>query len=676
MSAETVKHANALKNESSPYLLQHAHNPVNWYPWNREVLEQAKSEDKLLIISIGYSACHWCHVMERECFEDEETAAIMNRHFINIKVDREERPDVDQVYMHAVQLMTGRGGWPLNCIALPDGRPIYGGTYFPKAQWIQVLTSIADFYRNDRNKCHEYAGELTAAVQKPELFPGNKRNDFSRSSVETAYLNWKPGFDLKEGGPNRVPKFPLPNNFEFLLQYAWHEDHHECAGYVELTLDKMAYGGIYDQLGGGFARYATDAYWKVPHFEKMLYDNAQLVSLYANAWKVFKKPLYQDVVYETLSFIDREMTDTTGGFYSAIDADSEGVEGKYYIWKKEELSSLPVDQAALFSDYYNVGQKGLWEHDQYILLRGESDESFAFRNGISVDELKALIQHCRKLLLAEREKRIRPGLDDKMLVSWNSLMLKGYLDAYRAFNEPRFLEAAEKNMNFMISHCTKNDGGLYHAYKNGSAKINGYLEDYAAFIDASIAFYEVTFREEYLTRARQLADYCFRHFYDEAAGMFYFTSDDDDPLIARKMETTDNVIPASNSIMAKALFMLGSYFPESNFRKTASAMLAQMIEPFERYPSSYSNWGILLFGFVYPWYEVAVTGENRLSVAGALSREYIPSGVIASGTGQSTIPLLMNRTTAHKTLIWVCSDQQCRLPVEQVEDCLMLIEKK
>ncbi|MBA2407111.1 MAG: thioredoxin domain-containing protein, partial [Chitinophagales bacterium] len=439
----SYKYTNHLIHESSPYLLQHAHNPVNWYAWNDETLKKARDENKLLLVSIGYSACHWCHVMEHESFEDEKTAQIMNEHFICIKIDREERPDIDQVYMTAVQLMTGRGGWPLNCIALPDGRPVYGGTYFPKEQWNDVLLNLANLYETDPEKAEEYADKLTTGIQQAEIVKSNtEKPEFSLSLLNETVAAWKGHFDTKEGGSDYAPKFPLPNNYRFLLRYAHEVKDEAVMKQVELSLRKMAFGGIYDQIGGGFARYSTDSLWKVPHFEKMLYDNAQLVSLYSEAYQATKEPLYKQVVYETLEWVKREMTNEEGAFYSALDADSESEEGKFYVWTKAELQQILGSDFNLFSDYYNVNRTGYWEHDNYILLRDKTDEEFAKENKMDFSALQKKIEELKVKMLDVREKRVRPGLDDKTLTSWNAMMMRGYADAYMVFGEKEFLDAA------------------------------------------------------------------------------------------------------------------------------------------------------------------------------------------------------------------------------------------
>lgn len=669
------KFTNALIKETSPYLLQHAHNPVNWHAWNDATLAKAKSENKLLLISIGYSACHWCHVMEQESFENEQVALIMNDRFINVKVDREERPDIDQLYMHAVQLMSGRGGWPLNCIALPDGRPVYGGTYFTKPQWMDVLIQVSEFFVRDKTKCLEYAEELANGVNKMErIVKIESDTSFSKDDLNTCYEQFKKQFDSTEGGPNKAPKFPLPANYVFLLRHYFHSKNETCLQHVLLTLRKMAYGGIYDQLGGGFARYSTDKLWKVPHFEKMLYDNAQLVSLYSEAFQLTKENLFKEIVYDTIDFIKRELTSPDGSFYSALDADSEGVEGKFYVWTKSELNEILMDDTELFFDFYNVNELGYWEHDNYILMRNESDEEFSKRNHISVADLKSKIKTLKEKLLNIRNNRIRPGLDDKQLTSWNALMLKALVDAYLVFDEQRFLEIALRNANFIVSKILKKDGSLFHSYNKGIATINGFLEDYCFTIEAFITLYKATGAEQWLSFSIQLINYCMENFYDETSGMFYFTSANDEKLFSRKMELHDNVIPASNSSIAKSLFMLGHYFGNEKFINMAKQMLMNIKEDLLHYPNAYANWAQVMQYFAFNFYEICIIGNESLEKLKSLNQYYFPNQLISSSTHESALPLLKNRFIENKTLIYVCIDSTCQLPVTHVEDAFQLFK--
>lgn len=665
------EHTNALIDETSPYLLQHAHNPVDWVAWNDESLARAKKEQKPMLISVGYSACHWCHVMEHESFEDSTVAAFMNEHFVCIKVDREERPDVDQVYMNAVQLMTGRGGWPLNCFALPDGRPLYGGTYFTKEQWLDVLQRVANIWENDREKALEYATNLTQGIKQSELI--QKSSDTSKMTKEEIadlVKKWSSEFDNREGGPNRAPKFPLPNNYEFLLRYAFFSEDKEVQSHIDLTLQKMAFGGIYDQVGGGFARYSVDGIWKVPHFEKMLYDNAQLVSLYSEAYQATKKPLYKEIVEETMDFIEREMTSKEGAFYSALDADSEGEEGRFYVWKEDELKSVLGDDFDWAKDYYNINQKGFWEHDNYILLRDETDEDFAKQKVWSVDELKTKVAAVKAKLVAERSKRIRPGLDDKQLTSWNALMLKGYADAYRVFGNEAYLKIALKSADFILKTQRNEDGGLWHSHKENRSTINGFLEDYCFTIEALISLYQATFDKKWLDEADALTKYTIEHFYDAESGMFYFNSNSDTQLIARKMELTDNVIPASNSSMAKGLFLLGHYFDNAEYLKIAEQMFQNVKPSLSQGPSWYSNWLELALYQAYSFYEIAIVGNDAETKRAELEQHYQPNRMLVGGKTESGLPLLENRLIEGDTRIYVCVDKACQMPTSDVSNAI------
>jgi len=675
-------YTNSLINETSPYLLQHAHNPVDWHAWNAETLELAKKENKLILISIGYSSCHWCHVMEHECFEDEEVAAIMNQNFINIKVDREERPDIDQVYMNAVQLITGKGGWPLNCITLPDGRPIWGGTYFPKKNWINALTQLAELYAETPEKAIDYAEKLTEGVKNSDLIPFNNTTEgFSTEDLKSAVAEWKQTMDFDLGGRRGAPKFPMPNNYQFLLRYAIQSEDNEILNYVNTSLTNMALGGIYDQIGGGFARYSVDKKWHVPHFEKMLYDNGQLVSLYAEAYQATKNELYKNTVYQTLQFIEREQTSSEGAFYSSLDADSNNKEGKleegaFYVWTKEELKSILKNDFELFSDYYNVNNYGFWEHDNYVLIRKDNIAAILNNHAISISELEAKVTFWQKVLLKERNKKDKPRLDDKSLTSWNALMLKGYINAYTAFNEQHFLDVAIKNATFIYSKQLQASGNLNHNYKNGKSTINGYLEDYATVIDAYIALYEATFNETWLNTAKQLTDYTFDHFYDTERAMFYFTSNEDPNLITRKMEIEDNVIPASNSIMARNLFKLSHYYSNSYYLKVSKQMLANVKDRTQKYGSGFSNWLQLMADFSGDYYEIAISGENAFEKLHELNENYIPNKLIAGSIKNSKLPLMEGRYNESETYIYICVDGACKLPESDTEKALNQIKVK
>jgi len=673
---ETFKHTNQLIHESSPYLLQHAHNPVNWYPWGEEALAKAKEENKLIIISIGYAACHWCHVMEHESFEDEEVAKYMNDNFIAIKIDREERPDIDQVYMNAVQLLSGSGGWPLNCIALPDGRPVYGGTYYPKAQWMNLLQQVAAFVKSDAQKAEEQANALTQGVQQSELVQMNvEESTNTLKDLDGIVEFWRDKMDFVNGGNNRAPKFPMPVSYQFLLHYNYLTANKAALEITTLTLDKMADGGIYDQVGGGFARYSTDAIWKAPHFEKMLYDNGQLVSLYAKAFQQTKDPYYKTIIEETLAFIEREMTSPENGFYSSLDADSEGEEGKFYVWTSNELDEVLGSSSPLIKDYYSVSGSGNWESGNNILFKTKTDEKIADKHKLSLKQLEEEVAKAKAILLEKRTERIRPGLDDKILCSWNGLMLNGYVDAYRVLNKEEYLSKALANANFILKKMKRKDGGLNRNYKNGKSNINGFLDDYSSLIQGFLNLYQATFDEQWLQEAEALMNYSLLHFYDEKSGMFFYTSNLDKALIARKMELTDNVIPASNSEMAKNLYILGKILYKEDYISKSKTMLNNVKSQTAGGMSYYANWDILLAWLVSEPHEVVIVGSACLEKRKEFDQHYLPNVFFAGGQKEGKFEILENKLVDGQTTIYVCQNKVCQLPKVAVSDALKQITK-
>ena len=675
MTEENHKYTNTLVNETSPYLLQHAHNPVNWNPWNEETLEKAKKENKLLLISIGYSACHWCHVMEHESFEDSVVAKVMNDNFICIKVDREERPDVDQIYMTAVQLMNQRGGWPLNCIALPNGKPFWGGTYFRKEDWKNQILEISEIYKTQTERVIEFADKLSLGIQQVENISENTDEAvFSWRDLDNMVDAWSEKFDNIEGGANGAPKFPMPNSYNFLLKYSHLSGKSYVSDHVELTLNKMAFGGIYDQIGGGFARYSTDKYWKAPHFEKMLYDNGQLVSLYSDAYLKFQNPIYKDIVFESLEFVERELMAKNGAFYSALDADSEGEEGKFYVWNYQELKNLITADFQIFKDYYNINEVGLWEHENYILLRKKSKKRIANKHNISVSDLEIKIENWKKVMMKQRDKRIRPGLDDKSLTSWNSLMLKGYVDAYMAFGDKHHLDIALKNANFIVNIQMSKDGKLLHSYKDGRSTINAYLEDYALTITSFIRLYEATFDKKWLIYSEKLTEYAISHFYDSKTGMFFFTSDLDPALIARKMEINDNVIPASNSVMANSLFDLGTILDKENYKQMSIKMLNNVKNQMSSYAAGYANYASLMLKQIHPFYEVAIIGKDAHSKTMDINTKYNPNKLFVGDFGESNLELLKGKYVKGTTMIYVCENKACQLPTNNTVEAIKLLK--
>lgn len=667
--------ANSLINETSPYLLQHAYNPVNWLPFGEKAFEKAREENKPLLISIGYSACHWCHVMEHESFEDSEVAALMNASFINVKVDREERSDVDMLYMQAVQLMTGRGGWPLNCFVTPDGRPFYGGTYFKKEQWKTVLKNLAGIYRDDQEKVNKYADELTAGIRQSELLTTTLSEDKALNSdmLMACVAKWKTRLDAENGGPNRAPKFPLPSNYRFLLRYAVQVNDIDLLNHVNLTLTKMAFGGINDQLHGGFARYSTDMLWKVPHFEKMLYDNAQLISLYCEAFVLTKNELYKEVALQTLGFVKSEWYNKEGYLFSAYDADSDGEEGKYYVWKKEDLQDLLGEHFALFANYFEINETGYWEEGNYILMRSENVAGILIEFNLTKTELHHQIDRCKEILRQEAKSRIKPGLDDKTITSWNAMMSSACAHAYLAFGEVEFKEMALTSLRFINKQLTLPDGRLLRTYKNGEAKIDAFLEDYAFVIEAQLNAYLISQDEDYLKQAQNLAKICLTEFHNPGSDLLYYTGKTASQLVTKTSETSDNVTPASNSQMAINLFYLGSYFGNSEWLEKSNKMLKVVLPQMQDYGSGYSNWACLALHLVYPFKEIVIVGNHVNENLQELWQHGITNAIFAVHASASDLPLVKNRFIEGQTTIYVCENNTCRLPVTSVEGALKLL---
>ena len=670
------QYSNKLIDQTSPYLLQHAHNPVNWQPWGDEAIEQAKREDKLILISIGYAACHWCHVMEHESFEDVGVSEVMNSNFVCVKVDREERPDVDNYYMTAVQLMQQQGGWPLNVIAMPDGRPIWGGTYFTKDTWVKNLLAIADYYRKNKNETEEYAASLQNGIEQASL-TAELENVVPANSklLEGGVTGWKQRFDMENGGRVGAPKFPMPVTLEFLLYYGFMKNDKTVLDFVEITLEKMARGGIYDQVGGGFARYSVDDKWKVPHFEKMLYDNGQLLSIYSKGFQQFKNDEFKTVVYETVDFLERELMDGTGAFYSSLDADSEGEEGKFYVWNEAKLKAIIKEDFDLFSSYFHVDSMGFWEQGNYILLRDVSDESFAKKCNISVEELQHKVANWKKVLLAERTKRIRPGLDDKTLTSWNALVIQGLVDAFIAFQDEQFLDLAQKNANFIKQNVLLENGKLFHNWKNGRTSVDGFLEDYSITIQAFISLFEASGDESWLTLSVKLTDYTFTHFYDEKSGLFYFSEKNDNSVLTNHFQKEDNVVPAANSVMANNLHRLYLLLGKTEYREISEKMAHHVTKQFSKYPMAYANWGRLILMKTEPFFEVAIVGEDAEKIRRELQKLFQPNVLFAFSETDSKIPILSNRSITGKTLIYVCEEGVCQLPVETAVKAMEILNE-
>jgi len=694
--AHAAPHTNRLAEETSPYLQQHAHNPVDWYPWGPEALGRAQAEQKPILVSIGYAACHWCHVMERESFENEAVAAVMNTHFVCIKVDREERPDVDQIYMDALHAMGLQGGWPLNVFLTADAKPFYGGTYFPKGNWVKLLNNIGQAYAGEHRAELEQsaerfmevigASELSkygahnqnasqeadySALQAIGVVPETGPAGVSEEEFKLLVYNLGVQFDREHGGMNRAPKFPMPSIWRFLLRAHAISGSRAVLDQAVLTLRQMAWGGIYDQAHGGFARYSVDGEWLAPHFEKMLYDNGQLVSLYSEAFQITQDELFREVVYDTIEFVRLELTNDEGGFYSSLDADSEGEEGRFYVFTKDELREILGDEEPLFSDYYNCTALGNWEHGRNILHRRETDEAFATAHELAPGVVPELVAGWKQKIMAVRAKRVRPALDDKVLTGWNALMLQGLTDAYRAFGEPEFLVMAEHNARFIEANLR--DGiRLYRTCKNGRASISGFLEDYALVIQAYISLYEVSFVEKWLHEAEKLTEYVLNNFFDPIENQFFYTDSSAEPLIVRKKELFDNVIPASNSVMAHNLRRLGRHLEKAQYVDLAAAMLAQVRHLVVKEPQHLTNWAALYAALLRPGAEVAIIGLDAEAFREELNRQFLFDAVVTGTEEASELPLLALHKfeTDGRTAVHICRNQACLAPVFSVSEAL------
>jgi uncharacterized protein YyaL (SSP411 family) len=659
----TTQTTNKLINSTSPYLLQHAHNPVAWEEWGAEALERAIKEDKPILVSIGYSSCHWCHVMEHESFENADIAAIMNEHFVCIKVDREERPDIDQIYMEAVQALGINGGWPLNVFLTPQQKPFYGGTYFPPKNWVQLLTQLSKAFQQRREEINQSADELANHLNVNDLqrFSQSTDTKFQVADLDKMFGVLEGKFDNVWGGMDKAPKFVMPSIWLFLLRYYVITKKERALEMVNLTLTKMALAGLYDQIGGGFARYSVDGGWFAPHFEKMMYDNAQLLTLYSEAFAITKNQFYKEKVYETVAWLKREMTHPKGGFFSALDADSEGVEGKFYTWTYQEIKDALDNQADVAIDFYQIEKEGNWEHGQNILIRKETT--------ISAETTKE-IKSINLILLSAREKKPRPGLDDKILSSWNAMTISGLVDAYKSFADEQFLNDAEKAMAFIEQNLIV-ENKLYRSFKNKHSFTEGFLEDYAFLIQAYTNLYQATFKEDYLKKAGFWCEYVLKNFYDEKEEYFHFTGKNSERLIARKKELFDNVIPASNSVMARNLFALGTLLDKQEWINTANTMLTKISAIVITEPAYMSNWGILLTETIKGFNEVVIMGKGARTIRKELHGHYQPFSLLMGSDKSSDLPLLRDRSPKKdETLIYVCHHKTCQLPVTSVNDAL------
>jgi uncharacterized protein YyaL (SSP411 family) len=675
---------NRLINETSPYLLQHAHNPVEWYPWGEEALNKAKTEDKPIFLSIGYAACHWCHVMAHESFEDEATAQLLNELFVNIKVDREERPDLDSIYMNAVVGLTGSGGWPMSVWLTPDGRPFYGGTYFPPTprynmpSFREVLQAVSSAWQSRRAEVLQSSENITAYLRQASEFANTSEGQpLSADTLTKAAQNIGRTYDRINGGWGGAPKFPQPMTLEFLLRRYVQSPDDDLRVMIDHTLLAMAHGGMYDQLGGGFHRYSTDARWLVPHFEKMLYDNSQLARVYLHAWQALGDPYYRRITIEILDYVLREMTHPAGGFYSTQDADSEGVEGKFFLWTSDEVQSILGDEAILFDEVYGVTSRGNFHEPhlppgQNILSLAADPERVARKNGLSAAQLEVILDEARRKLFVAREQRVKPGRDEKILAAWNGLMLAAFAEAARDRSLGERAEiyrlAAERNAEFLLGEMCSGDGRLLRTWKEGRAKLNGYLEDYACVIEGLLELYQTTFDEKWFNAARELADAMLQHYADPAGG-FFDTSDDHEALVTRPKDLQDNAVPSGNAMAATVLLKLGAFTGEDRYYRHVEAPLGALQSALIQSPLGFAQWLIALDFAVSNPREIAIVDDRQSDEAQALLEVirsgYRPHQVVALGAPDrpSAIPLLRDRPMIdnHATA-YVCVRLACQRP--------------
>ncbi len=679
---------NRLAKESSPYLLQHQNNPVDWFPWSSEAIEKARSEDKPIFLSIGYSACHWCHVMEHESFENEAIARVLNEHFVPIKVDREERPDLDQIYMNAVQMLTGHGGWPMSVFLTPELKPFYGGTYWPPHSsrgmpgFDQILAGVHDAWKNRRDQALTAAEQLTAELQNVAVGGDGDSSGLGVQLIDAAAVQLRKSFDSSYGGFGQAPKFPHPMDLQLLVR-AWQRSKQQAPlDMVRLTLDRMAAGGIYDHLGGGFARYSVDARWLVPHFEKMLYDNALLTSAYLDAFLVTGDENYSRIVRETLDYVIRDMTDPAGGFYSTEDADSEGEEGLFYTWTPEELESiLGNERGATFGRVYDVSDAGNFEGRNILNLPKTLEQSAKILDRKPA-ELAAELADSRAKLFAAREKRVRPGRDDKVIVAWNGLMIDAMARAGAALNEPEYVITADEVASFICSRMCRDDGRLLHTYRQGHAKLDAYLDDYCSFANALVSLYEANFKERWIDEAMRLMDIVLKIFADPAGDGFFYTANDHEQLIARTKELTDSSTPSGNALAATALLRLGRLLGRTDYLDAAERTMTAALPIMERVPMAAGQMLLALDRRVGPGYEFVLVGDmardDMKAAIALIHRQFVPRVVVAVRDSASTDPTgaqsgHLNEIFAGKEsldgqpVLYVCQNFACQSPMTGLE---------
>ena len=680
--ATKEKFTNRLIHETSPYLKQHAHNPVDWHPWDAAALEQARKEDKPILLSIGYSACHWCHVMERESFENEEIARIMNQYFVNVKVDREERPDLDSIYMSYVQMTTGSGGWPMTVFLTPDQVPFFGGTYFPpddrygRPGFPKICLAVYDAYQKRRPEIEQSAADIVKSLQGANQLPeGQDLPD--AETLDRAFRNLAERFDLRHGGFGGAPKFPGSMNLAFCLRHYHRTGLRPALDFAELSLLKMALGGIYDQLGGGFHRYSVDDRWLVPHFEKMLYDNALLSRVYLDAFQQTENPMYRRIVEEVLGYVSREMTHPQGGFYSTQDADSEGEEGKFFVWTPDEIEAvLGKADAEVFCRYFDVTSRGNFEGKSILNVPVPMPE-FAAKEALSTEELQILIEHGCQKLFVEREKRVKPHRDEKVLTSWNGLMLVSFANAAAILSRPDYLDRARKNAEFVLRELRR-DGRLLRSFKDGQAKLNAYLEDYACFVEGLLSLFEASGQLGWLEEAVLLNETMLDQFWDAGTASFYLTGRDHEKLITRVKDFYDNATPAGSSVAIFNLLKLAILTGDKECHRKAEANLRSMKAALERYPGGFSYLLEAADFYVGPVREIAVIGAPiepaTLQFLEAVYRQYLPNKIVVAAapddvTLMTKLPLLHGKSlVGGKPAAYVCEDYTCKAPVTSSSD--------
>jgi len=675
---------NRLQHETSPYLLQHAENPVDWYPWGDEALKKAKAEDKPILLSIGYSACHWCHVMAHESFEDDATAVMMNDLFVNIKVDREERPDIDDIYMQATQIfLRGGGGWPMTAFLTPDGKPFHAGTYYPKEprygmpSFQQVMQAVHDAYQTRRDEIETSASKVVEYIQSQAVEMDDSDAYFTESLLAKAAQQLVSQADMIHGGLHGgQPKFPSPMNLEYLLRYVAHTNDKSVLHVVTFTLRKMAQGGIYDQLGYGFHRYSVDAEWLVPHFEKMLYDNAQLARLYLHAYQLTKDDFFATIAHQILTYIEREMLDPSGGFYSAQDADSEGEEGKFFVWRPQEIEEvlsahLSPEKIQSIMNYWDVTAGGNFEGHNILNINDELDE-----HDLDADTLET----ARKLLFEHRETRIKPERDEKILAAWNGMMLAAFAEAARVFANENYLQIAERNAAFLLNELSMPDGRLYRTYKAGKSKLNGYLEDYACVVDGLLELYQTNFDATLFTHAQRLTDHVLDHFTSDDGGGFYDTSDDHETLVARPRSLQDNAVPSGNSMLAYNLMRLAAYTGNTKYETAAMPIFRQTLAAVQQYPSAFGQVLSAYDLLIRRGIEVAMVGKRDTDIFNLVQTSFLPRILLAWSEAPqdeaATPPLLAHRTLKDNQLtVYVCQNFVCKMPVTTVEATKQLLSE-